>query len=522
MPGPWYPLAIVTPQIRAVGVNIPGIPGMAIGRTNHIAIAFTNAYADVQDLYVETVDPDNPDNYLEGGDSKPFEVVYETLKIRDNEVPEGFREEQIQIRYTDRGPVSSGVLEGLTTDKVLTLRWAPAETMQPELPLKELLTARTVEDVHEVVAGFSMLILNFVFADTQGNIGWRVGGKIPIRLRGDGTVPSVVEDDRDDWAGWIPFEKMPHMTNPQRGWLGTCNHKTVNSDYPYYYSSYFAPSYRYRRLIQLMGAPGKRTVDDHWKFQRDTKNLMAQEIAPIMSAALLAHADTRQIGRILEEWDFVDDSESPAPAIFQTTYRKFADMVFRDELGPELTQTMLTSWYFWQERLQEMVKDGDSQWFDVVNTKGAKETRDELFYQAALEAAQELEQEIGGLPEEWFWGKVHKIEFVNPLRRRGWGKSLLGSRRYPMSGSGETLYRAWYDFHNPAWVTHSASLRMVVDLDDPDKVRAVLAGGVTGRTFHPNFNDQVDASMSGEKRFWWFSDQAIEEHAVSHLVLLAE
>ncbi len=91
-----------------------------------------------------------------------------------------------------------------------------------------------------------------------------------------------------------------------------------------------------------------------------------------------------------------------------------------------------------------------------------------------------------------------------------------------MSGSGETLYRGWYDFHNPAWVIHSASLRMVVDLNDPDKIQAVLAGGVTGRTFHTHFNDQVDTFMSGQRLFWWFSDRAIEEHAVSHLVLRPE
>ena len=149
LPGVWYPVAIITPRVRAVGVNIAGIPGMAIGRTNHIAISVTNAYADVQDLYVETVDPDNPDHYLEAGISRPFRVVNETLRIRDGEVPGGFQEEQIRVRFTTRGPVVSGVLEGLETDKVLTLRWAAAESMQPNLALKDLLTSETVENVHK-------------------------------------------------------------------------------------------------------------------------------------------------------------------------------------------------------------------------------------------------------------------------------------------------------------------------------------------------------------------------------------
>ena len=89
-----------------------------------------------------------------------------------------------------------------------------------------------------------------------------------------------------------------------------------------------------------------------------------------------------------------------------------------------------------------------------------------------------------------------------------------------MGGSGETLYRGWYDFDDPAWVTHSASLRMVVDLADSDAVLAVLPGGVTGRSFHRHLNDQVSAFMSGERRRWWFSEAAIRAHAVATLTLV--
>jgi penicillin amidase len=271
-----------------------------------------------------------------------------------------------------------------------------------------------------------------------------------------------------------------------------------------------------------MEAPGEKMVDDHWRFQRDTKNLMAQGVTPIMAAALLAHEDIRVMGEILSGWDFMDAAESPAPTIFQTTYRRFAELVFTDELGTGLTGAMLGNWYFWQERLQKMVKGGASTWFDIVTTVGTRETRDQLFHRAALQEAQELGQEIGGPPREWLWGKVHKIDFVNPLRRSGSGKSLVGGQIHPMGGSGETLHRGWYDVDSPAWVTVSATLRMVVDFNAPDKVLAVLPGGVTGRTFHPHFNDQVAPFMSGEKRYWWFSDRAIEEHAVSTLVLSPE
>jgi len=520
LPGVWYPLGIIiTPDIRAVGANIPGLPGMAIGRTGYIAIAMTNNYGDMQDLYVETVDPDNPGCYMEGKNSLPFEVVGETLRIKDKEAPKGYREEKIKIRLTKRGPVVSDLLPGLKTDRVMTLRWAPAETMESTIGLSGILTAKSTREIHEALSRVPMICLNWVFADTRGNIGYRASGKIPIRSQGDSTFPFVVTSGEDNWTGWIPQARMPHKDNPARGWLGTCNQKTVPNDYPFYYSSYFAPSYRYRRLKELMESPGPKPVDFHWRAQCDVKNLMAEKIAPIMAKALLAHEDTREMGKILSDWNFMDEPDLAAPTIFQATYINFARMVFEDELGPEVTITMLKSWYFWQERLQRMVIGGSSSWFDDKTTKGKVETLDKLFHKAALEARAQLSARLGDDPRNWLWGEVHTLELVSPLRREGLGKELLGSGPMAMGGSGETLYRGWYGLGKPFSVTNCASLRMVADLADMDKIAAVLPGGVTGRLFSPHQKDQVDAFMDGSKMYWWFSDKAIEEHTKHTLVL---
>ncbi len=196
-------------------------------------------------------------------------------------------------------------------------------------------------------------------------------------------------DSEDNWAGYIPFDEMPHSLNPERGWVGTCNHKTITKDYPYYYSSHLSPSYRYERLKELLDAPNPKTAENHWQYQRDTVNLMAKRIAPLMAKALVAHEETKAMGEILSRWDFRDDPDKAAPAIFQSVYRHFAFLVFQDELEDDLAKTMLDNWYFWEERLQVMVLEGTSPWFDNVKTEKVKETRDELFYQAGLKAAQD-------------------------------------------------------------------------------------------------------------------------------------
>jgi len=381
------------------------------------------------------------------------------------------------------------------------------------------MSCRTVKEIRRALKDFNIIALNYVFADTKGNIGWQTTGKLPIRTQGEGLVPYVVKDSADNWTGWIPWEDMPHAVNPARGWLGTCNHLTVDRDYPYHYTTHASPSYRYRRLIELMDVPGKKSVDEHWSFQRDMLNLMAKKIVPVMSRALQAHEDTRQMGQILSEWDLTDSPDKAAPTIFQEVYREFALRVYSDELGAELARTMLDRWYFWQERLQKMVLENESTWFDNINTTDRKETRDDLFHQAALIAAKNLESKLGTDPAKWLWGKLHRHEFVSPIRRSGLGAEWLGGGSHPAPGSGQTLYCGIYDFNEPYKVTVSASMRMVADLADPDKILAVLPGGVAGRQFDPHTTDQVKSFMDGSKAYWWFSDKAIKEHTKNTLTL---
>ncbi len=519
LPGPWYPCGLITPEIRAVGVTIPGLSGMAVGRTRHVALGVANAYGDTQDLYVESLDPGNPNNYLEGNQSIPFEIIEETLKIKDKTAPDGYRSESIIIRRTRRGPIISDIMPGLQTDKVVSMRWSSFEVQAPSIGFERLLEARSVSEVRQALKDINQIALNYVFADSDGNIAWQTTGKLPIRTQIQGLLPYVVKDTRDNWTGWIPWADMPHSVNPARGWIGTCNHLTVKRDYPYHYTSAISPSFRYRRLMQLMDTPGQKTIDDHWKFQHDTTNLMAQKIAPIMARALAAHTDTQKVGRILAGWDYGDDADSAAPTVFQAVYREFALLVFTDELGAELAKNMLGIWYFWQERLQKMVLEGTSAWFDNIHTADRRETRDALFYQAGLNAIKHLEAVLGQNPAKWQWGKVHRQEFLNAIKRSGAGKLWLGGGSHPTGGSGETLRRGIYDFNKPFKVQVSASLRMVVDLADPDKILAVLPGGVSGRLFDPHTTDQIAPFMNAEKRYWWFSDKAIKANTRHTLTL---
>ncbi len=124
-----------------------------------------------------------------------------------------------------------------------------------------------------------------------------------------------------------------------------------------------------------------------------------------------------------------------------------------------------------------------------------------------------------GDPAKWRWGDRHRITFVSPLRREGTGSAFLGGGAHPMDGSQETLYRASYDFNRPYDVTVSASLRMVADLGDSDKVLAVLPAASPDASSPAITGTRSTPFMNGEKRYWWFSDREIANHAKTEQTL---
>lgn len=138
-------------------------------------------------------------------------------------------------------------------------------------------------------------------------------------------------------------------------------------------------------MLELLESKERFTAEDHWAFMRDIRNVMAERVAPIMSAALVARPDTRRMGEILADWNHDDDPDAAAPAIFQSVWRHFARRTFTDDLGAELASRYLGSYYLWHERLVLLLQDPESDWFDDQSTP-ERENRDDLFHLAALDA----------------------------------------------------------------------------------------------------------------------------------------
>ncbi|MBT5891133.1 MAG: penicillin acylase family protein [Chromatiales bacterium] len=519
LPGIWYPMAIITPELRIVGAAGPGAPGFAAARSENIAYGVTNSYGDVIDLYIETVDPLNPDNYLEGGKSIPFDVVDETFLVRHRKSG-SFYAHAVTIRYTRRGPVISD--HGLIPDesRVIAMRWAAPEHLSGSYGLASLMLAKNLTEVEQAVAQIDAPY-NYTVVTAAGGIAHFTAGRVPNRIKGDGSRPFVVTDGKDNWNGVIPAEDMPKSINPDRGWVGNANHRTLPDDYPYLYSTHFAHSWRYERMRQLLDVQGKTTAEEQWGYMRDVKNVMAEQVTPYLIRALALHRDTGWIVSILRQWDYNDDADAIAPLLFQAIYRSFVTRVFADDLGADLASAMLDSQYYWQERMLLMLKDNESLWFDDYNTF-AIESRDDLIYLAAKEALADLKARTGKDPKTLTWGDLHTVTFDSPVVPGKIAAAVIGGGTFPKEGSGETMNRGKYKLSKAYDTVVIDSMRFVADMADPDKVMGVVAGGVSGRLFDKHLKDQLELWRTGEPVYWWYSDRAIQQNTKSELMLLPE
>lgn len=526
MPGMLHPIGLQSPSIQAVGYAFPGVPGIIGGRTRQVAFGVTNAYGDVQDLYIETVNPDNPGEYRNGDEWLRFQNEEHTFRIKDAVSDSGYREVTVQYRKTRRGIVASdlGLFEDKLPGATLSLRWALDEGNRGGIGVIDILKAKDAFEFDEALAGFDIVMFNFVFGDTQGNIGHRSTGRIPVRNDRNGAFVRDGASSVDHWVGWIPKAEMPGQLNPEKGWLGTANHDTRPDDYRYYYSSGFAPSFRYQRIAELLEKTPTTSPDDHRRFMLDVKNLQAEAIMPHILAALGRDRQFDRWVEILQSWDFEERTELVAPSLYHAIYHYLAYVIVEDDLGADIANNFANNWYFWQERIQHLLlEDYGRYWIDDQRTEDKVESLHEVILRAARLGEKKLQKITDTEPTLVKWGDIHTISFVSPLRRSGLGSEWLGGGTYVKSGSGETLNRAGYsrtsnieDGFNTGF---SASARLVMDLADTDKIRAVVAGGVAARQFNPHYGDQIPVWVEGELLNWWLTKEKILENVDNKVIL---
>lgn len=511
LPGIFYPVGLFCPEFKSVGLALPGVPGLVIGRNENVAFGVTNGYGDSQDLFIEDIDADF---YCQNGEKFPIKTRKVSIAVKDTTPVE------ITIRSTERGPIISDFdVFDIKTKDVVTLRWSLAESKSESLGIEKFLDAKDAFEFRENLTKIDNIFFNYVVGDTKGNIIHQATGLIPKRIGHRGQVPQKVADLANSWDSFIPKHEMPHMINPERGWVGTANNDTRPDGYPYYYSSHFSPEYRYVRIKQAFAEDKKWNDDDCWNLILDCKNTQAEKLCPIFIKALEQDENTKDLAEILSSWEYIDDVDQVGATVYNVIYDKLVNLVLDDELPDDIEEQYWKSGYFWIQRIDEMILT-NSKFIDNANTDKV-ETLDELIIEAGVEAKDYLTERLGANTNDWEWGKIHTVTFTSMIKRSGFGTKLLGAETYEKAGSNSTINRGGYNKYpettfEAEWFS---TFRMVADMTDREKMRGVMSGGNAARIFHSNLKSQLDNWSTNKWIPYWISEEKVIENTEHTLVL---
>ena len=410
IPSVWYLAHISTPEFEVVGATLPGLPFPLLGRSRNLAWGFTNTGPDVQDLFIERIDPDDSARYLAPEGSLPFDVRTETIEVSGEEAIE------LTVRETRHGPVISDVLEDteeyLEAGHVLAFSWTALD--DDDLSAQALLGATTAADWHGFVEALRDLAVpqqTIVFADADGNIGYVAPGHVPIRASGQGHMPAPGWTGEHDWVDRIPFEALPRDTNPASGRIVSANNRMVALDYPYYLSDDWTPPYRARRIEALLDARPRHDVASFSAIQQDLVSLAAARLTPVLLGLAEPSNDTmRQALAMLSDWDHGMQRDRSEPLIYMAWVRELMRVLFADELGPVFEDY----WKIRTEVIHRVLGEREA-WCDDVTTAGEQESCAEAVSRALKVSLEYVAATYGEDMEDWRWGEAHAVHMKNRI-----------------------------------------------------------------------------------------------------------
>jgi penicillin amidase len=492
-----------------VGFTFPGVPGIVVGRNARIAWGVTNAAPDTQDLYVIKVDPTNNLKYEVDGELLDMQVITEQVKIGGStEVRD------VRVRMTRWGPIitdtSVGKDEAAGDERPLALRWSAME--QPKHLFDAVLAINRASDwqsFREALKLWDAPAQNFVYADVDGNIGYQMPGLITIRANGhSGLTPVDGSTTTYNWKGFIPFEYLPTVYNPAKGYIATANEAIVP---PAYYTRLAAqigdsfgaesnyalhgrPSsagFRGKRINTLIKATPKHSLESMGTIHGDNFNTAASVILPV---ALPIMATSDQVPSAITTWlgawtDYQNHMNAGPAALFEMFWVELLTRTWADQLEYAPTNSYLLL------GMTALLGEPDHVWWDDTSTPDVKENRDATIKAAYAAAYKALTARLGADHNKWTWGALHLATFrSNPLGQSGISviENFVNAGPIPVSGGPEIVNATGYSMSAPFAVRGMPSMRLIVNLADADGGLWINATGQSGHPMAATYRDQIE------------------------------
>lgn len=491
------------------GSGYPGTPGVWFGHNAKIAWGITNLVASPRDLYVETLNPAAPDQYHDGASWTPLDSRTETIQVK------GAADESITIRSTTRGPLVDEIVPlapepGPNGEQTaLSCRWTGHEVVGDLQALLDTNRAHDWTSFRAALAGWRLPVFNLVYADVDGHIGWQATGSVPVRGEGDlsrGYRPA--NDAAHAWTGYIPFDDLPRLEDPERGWVGTANNRPVavaEQTVPLY--GWWAPGHRAVRLRQLLDDGSVLSADDMRAMHADTTNLRAAEVLPNLRALLSGGAAGARFLKLLDGWDLSMSVDSVSATVFEAFFEIWQRRVMTARL-PESVHAFLGSLGAGSGLAMRLLSEGTpASWFG--EGPGAP-TIATVAEEVAAKTLADLEARFGADTANWRWGLVHQVSFHHPLNGRPGTDGLFATPPRETAGTGYVLNANSFSHDEPFAVVSGPEYRLVVDLADLDATTTVLTTGQSGLPGSPHYTDMVDPWVRCAYLPLPFSPEAVE------------
>ena len=459
------------------------MPLVVIGHNERIAWGFTTTTADVEDLFVEEIDPADPGRYLTPQGSAPFMTRHETIAVK------GAEPVDITIRGTRHGPVLSDALPPGAADPGYVLALAATFSIPGDRSAEAVWDLNRASDWPSFRAALQKFVgpvQNIVYADVDGTIGFMAPGLVPIRGKGQGWLPAPGWTGEYDWAGFIPFAALPSAVNPPSGHFVSANNKNVPEAYPYFVSRDWDLPNRAERIEALLAATPAQSPQTSAAIQADTLSLMAQRLVPLMTGLVENNAATQGAIDLLQHWDFRMDREKVEPLLFTAWLREFSRAVLLGQFGDAVSD-------YWdlRPRVMEAVLTERPDWCDDPKRPGEES--------CATRLAESLDAALAGLRRaygkdmrKWQWARAHVAAFASPVFSKVPVLRDLLELSIPTAGAYDTLNRGpstIRDDANPFEQRFGAGLRIITDLAAPADARMMAVPGQSGNPLSGHFAD---------------------------------
>lgn len=260
-----HEMSISCPEYQAVGMNVPGVPGIAIGYGPEIAWGLTSGVADTTDIFFSRLGDDG--RYFYGQEQRGIKRIERTVKVKGGEP------RTVAVQRTHMGPIIATSAAGKAIFSQASSWWM--REMESYESMLEMPMAKSVEDVNRSLR-HATVSFNAFFALKNGTVGYRYVGAVPRRAEGTDLRLPTPGEPGFEWNGMIPFEQMPHVTNPKSGLILNWNNKPV-SWWPNMDTPTWGRLFRNETLNQTMVKP-KFALSDlelaAWTIARRDANLL--------------------------------------------------------------------------------------------------------------------------------------------------------------------------------------------------------------------------------------------------------